>query len=492
MNISIPWIATGSVLHLMAFLLVCMHCLRYRREATSTLLWMFVAWSFPGLGPLLFLTFGIDRVSSRGQSKRIQNAILREARTAHEQSIPMAYWRGIPGLQAELENPVEQRLNRALDALGSDFPLLTGNQLHPLITGDEAYPAMLHAIRQAQNHIHLQCFIIRNDPLARNIFDALAEKARSGVSVRILYDRFGSTQAILTGFFRRYRHIPHFEIQGWTQVNPLRRRFQVNLRNHRKVLVVDGTHAFFGGINLADINLSTASRAAHRDYHFEAKGPIVQQLQYAFLQDWFFMSQTNVETLLQEKLFPAITSDGRIPARILQGGPASPGHAIEDMFFLLAEQACSQLLIVTPYFVPTASLLNALRAAALRGVRVSLILPRKNNHLAAGWAARALFEEMLAAGIRIFLRDPPFLHAKAMIVDARIVTIGSANWDLRSLRLNYETNVVLYDESTADALKAQILEDEQNSTELQESTWRRRPMWQRLLENACSLLSPVL
>ncbi len=492
MSFSLPWIATGSALHLLCFVLVCLHCLRNRREATSTLLWIFLSWSFPLLGPLLFLTIGVDRVTQRGQRKIERNAQLRKARDAREDTLPMAYWRGIPGFQASLPIEKDVLLDRAIDTLASDFPLLAGNQVEPLVTGNEAYPAMLQAIQRAQHHIHFQCFIIRNDATARMFFDALAAKARSGVSVRVLYDRFGSTQAILTGFFIRYRRIPHFEIQGWTQVNFLKRRFQINLRNHRKTLVVDGNVAFFGGVNLSEINVSSPKREAHRDYHFRAVGPIVQQFQYAFLQDWFYMAQTDPQSLLHEQFFPSAAPGGQTPARLILGGPSSSGHSIEDLFFLATGHACSQLLIVTPYLVPSAPLLSALRSAALRGVDVRLTLPRENNHFVAGWAARALFEELLSAGVRIFLRQKPFLHAKALVVDSRIVSIGTANWDIRSLRLNYETNVLLYDETFADSLKKYILEDESCGTELQLATWRNRPTWQRLLENTCSLLTPIL
>jgi len=495
MNFDIPWVAAGSALHLLAFLLVCLHCLQNRREeAASTLLWIFLAWSFPFFGPFLYVTLGVDRLTPRGTVKKNQNARFRAERAAREDALPLAYWHAVnaANIKATLASEPDVELNRAVDTLAPDFPLLAGNSVSPLITGDEAFPVMLAMIDQARHHIHLQSFIIRNDRTARAIFDRLAAKARDGVTVRVLYDRFGSTQATLTGFFRRYRRVPNMTILGWTQVNPLRRRFQMNLRNHRKVLIADGRCACFGGINISADNTTRHTRPPIRDYHFRICGPVVQQLQYAFLQDWFFMSGDDPAHLLHEACFPSIAREGTAPARIINSGPTSLLQTIADVFFMAIGRARSQILIVTPYFVPTPDLSRALRCAALRGVDVRLILPEKNNHFYAGWASHAHYEELLNAGVRIFHRRPPFMHAKAVLIDGHTAITGTANWDVRSLRLNYETNMIICDEGFSNALKRVILEDESLSEEITQALWRRRPAWHRLLENACSLLGPVL
>ncbi len=495
MNSNITWVATGSLLHLLAFLLVCLHCLQHRREeAASTLLWIFLAWSFPVFGPLLYVTLGVDRLTPRGAFKNSQNVRFRDERKAREDALPLAYWHAVhaDNIKAALAGSADIALNHAMDTLAPDYPLLAGNHITPLVTGDEAFPAMLELIDQARHHIHLQSFIIRNDRTARTLFDRLAGKAREGVTVRVIFDRFGSTQAVLTGFFRRYRRVPHMTIQGWTQVNPLKRRFQMNLRNHRKVLVVDGRCACFGGINISAANVTRHSRPPIRDYHFRVGGPVVQQLQYAFLQDWFFMSGEAVDNLLHESCFPSIAHEGTVPARVINSGPSSHLQTMADVFFMAIGRACSQILIVTPYFVPTPDLLRALRCAALRGVEVRLILPKKNNHFYAGWASHALYEGLLDAGVRIFHRQPPFLHAKAMLIDGQTAITGTANWDVRSLRLNYETGMVLCDEPFGNLLKQIILEDEALSDEITLPGWHRRPAWHRLIENACSLLAPVL
>lgn len=495
MNFNIPWVAGGSLLHILTFMLVCLHCLRNRREeSASTLLWIFLAWAFPILGPLLYVTIGIDRLTPRSELKRSHNEAFRRERDNREEALPLAYWHAVHAedIIAFLDCESDATLNRAINTLTPDYPLLAGNRLKALITGDEAFPEMMRLIDQATHHVHLQSFIIRNDKTSRALFNRLAFKAREGVTVRVLYDRFGSTHAGLTGFFRRYRNIPNMTVIGWTQVNPLKRRFQVNLRNHRKLLVVDGKMACFGGINLSDDNVTHPKAEPIRDYHFRADGPVVQQLQYAFLQDWFFMSDENPEAFLQESCFPSITHVGETAARVINSGPTSLLQTISDVFFMAIAHARKQILIVTPYFVPTPDLLRGLRCAALRGVDVRIILPAKNNHFYAGWASHAYYEGLLQAGVRLFHRTHPFLHAKALLVDSRLSIIGTANWDVRSLRLNYETSMMLYDPAFADTLKQVILEDLSASEEITLTAWRERPAWHRFIENACNLLSPVL
>ena len=494
MNFAAGWFATGSALHVLSFGLVCLHCLQRRREATSSILWIFVSWSFPVIGPILYLMVGVDRVPQMGFRKRSHDARLLAAREAHEEALPLSYWRavhsesvhGIPPTELDIE------LNHAIDAVAPEYPLLAGNMIGAHVTGDELYPRMIQAIDQATHHIHLQSFIIQNDNTGRAFMDRLATKAMSGVQVRLLYDRFGSTQAAFTGLFRRYRKVPNFMIAGWTQVSPLKRQFQINLRNHRKALVVDGERAFLGGINIHKENTTRTKGAAIRDYHFEMSGPVVQEVQYAFMKDWFYITNESPETLLQPVYFPSISVMGSALARLVCSGPTAELQTIADVFFTAIVRARKQILIVTPYFVPPYDILRALRSAAIRGVDVRIILPSRNNHIYAGWASRALYDELLQSGVRLFLRAPPFMHAKAMIIDDCVSIVGTANWDVRSLRLNYENNLSIHDEAFANLLKRIVLDDEAQSEEVTLSVWRERPSWHHLAENACSLMTPIL
>ena len=489
------WIGVEAILHITVFLLVVYSCLHTRREATSALLWIFVAWSFPLIGPLLYLFFGINRVPRKAWHKQqADNEFLTERLSRERESLPLVYWRAVhESLAAEPTDPAAQSLNNTLSPILSDYPLLSGNAIEPLVDGDDAYPRMLDAIRHAQHHVHLQTFIVWNDAIGREFLDLLAEKARQGVSVRFMFDSFGSMGAVLSPLFLRYRHVPNMQIVGWTQANLLKRLVQFNLRNHRKIMVVDGERAFMGGINLRQENLSRPGAPAIRDYHVAVRGPIVQELQYSFLRDWYFMTDDDPAVLLQQAHFPHLPAVGPAMVRVANSGPTPDGmEVIAQAFFECLVAARRQLFVVTPYFVPTHDILQALCSAARRGVDVRLIVPQTNNHLYAGLAGRSLYEDVLKAGGRIYQRHAPFMHAKALIVDDTLAMVGSANLDVRSLRLNYESNLIVYDPGYISALKQIVLNDQAHSNELDLATWQTRPTSHRLLENACYLLMPML
>ncbi|MBC8453716.1 cardiolipin synthase [PVC group bacterium] len=489
------WIASGWGLHILCFVLVTLHSLRSRREPSSSLVWIFLAWSIPFVGPLLYVSIGVDRVPDKGFKKHINDQLFLEEREAkEEEALPLAYWHAVhrKSVHGKAESELGRELNKAMDTILPEYPMLTGNDIQPLVTGDEAYPKMLEAIESAESHIHLQSFIIQNDKTGRRFMRALARKAIKGVKVRVLFDRFGSTQAFLTGLIWHYRKVPNMTVVGWTQANPLKRQFQLNLRNHRKTLIIDGKLAFTGGINLHRENITRRKKQPIRDYHFELQGPVVQELQYSFLRDWYFMTDENADELLKEENFPTIASAGKISARLLNSGPTSEKESITDIVFMAITQAHKQILMVTPYFVPPPDIIRALRSAALRGIDVRLITPAKNNHIYAGLAERSFYEDLLESGVRIFNRAPPFMHAKAMLIDNHCAIVGTANLDVRSLRLNYETNIVVYNEAFSDKMKRIVLDDEAQSEEVILAQWRIRPAWKRMAENLAFLLSPVL
>ncbi|QBG47277.1 cardiolipin synthase [Verrucomicrobia bacterium S94] len=488
------WVVFSTALHICAFIGVTLHALQRRRYASATVLWIFLAWSFPLIGPLLYLSFGIDRVSTKGLERQLTNQLLikkRDARLAEK--TPFRAWHlDYRTLSDAIENRMSRKLNHVIDAIIPEHPLLSSNAVFPLASGDAAYPLMLQAIRSAQHHIHMQSFIIHRDDTGRKLLEILKKKAEEGVKVRLLFDRFGSTHAYLSGMFRKYRKIPNFEICGWTQANPLKAQFQINLRNHRKNLVVDGRVAFFGGVNIASENLTSNGRKAIRDYHFKVEGPMVHELQFSFLSDWFFMTRESIDDLLHADLFPKIISCGNVNARLIDSGPSSEPGLLAEVFFNAIVEAQEQILIVSPYFVPSSDIIQAIRSAARRGVDVRIVLPKKNNHRYAGMAAKALYEDLLETGVRIFHRNPPFIHAKAMVIDTSVALVGTANIDIRSLELNYETTVLFEEQTAVTAIKRMIREDIDDSTEIKLNEWLKRPPLQKLGENLCSLMTPVL
>lgn len=489
-----PWLSWGAAFHVALFGLVTLHALRHRRRADSTMLWLFVTWSLPVIGALLYAAFGVDRVPrerwQRGVQRRVRMDGARDAAT--DDVLPEAYWRSMGRAAATPADEWARELDRPLAAMLENYPLLGGNRITPLLTGDEAFPKMLDAIREARHHVHLQSFIVGNDDVGREFMEAVAAKAREGVRVRVLYDRFGSSHALWGGLFRKYRKTPNLSIAGWTQSNLFRKQLHFNLRNHRKALIVDGRIGFMGGVNLNEVSRSGAGQPAIQDYHFRLLGPVVQELQYSFLRDWHVMTAEDPEQLLSAQHFRRLSEEGKALARVVNSGPSSDLRVAVDVFFNAVNSAREQVLIITPYFLPSEDLLRALRIAALRGVRVQLVVPEKSNHWYTTWAGRGTYEDLLEAGVRIYERPPPFMHAKAMVVDDRLGVVGSANWDFRSLYSNYETILTAYDPDFAATLKQMMSEDLHASREVEWPAFKNRPIHQRYLENACGLLSPLL
>ncbi len=482
-------------IQILCILGVTYNCLKHRRQSDSALLWMLITFVIPFGGAVLYLFLGIDRVAGEDLRKLSSNAqLMRKLQSLKSGEQLLKDWHRLyETARAEPANPFERDLNRAMNAAAPDNVLLGGNEIRVLETGDEAYPPMLEAMRHARHHIHLSSFIIAADSVGREFLKLAAEKAHAGVQVRILYDRFGSTKALWRGFFARYRGVPNLRILGYTHANVLKRQFAINLRNHRKILVVDGSQAFTGGTNLAADNITCRGRPPIRDYHFGLRGPAVHELQFTFMNDWYFISRENPEHLLMPEYYPIVPNTGHAMIRVLNGEPvAATSQVIADCLFMALIAARKQILAMTPYFVPTYDILHAFKAAALRGVEVKLIVPRINNHFYSGLAAHGLYEELLASGVRVFEREPPFAHSKALLVDDTLALVGSANLDVRSLRLNYETCLAVYDDVFVNQMKQRVLDDLARSTEVNLVQWRQRPFREQLKENAALLFTPVL
>lgn len=484
----------GGVFHVACFAAVALHCLTHRRDSRSTILWLFTAWAFPVFGPLGYAAFGISRVPRKAWRKRSRDSTFSAARSASErESHPLAYWRSLREARACPPPAAAALFDAALDRITPEHRLLGGNAVTLLEDGTETFPAMLEAIRGARHHIHILSYIIGADDVGRRLLDACAERARAGVKVRVMTDAFGSQPARLRGFFRRYRAVPGMRVVAFSLVNLLRQQVQINLRNHRKLFVVDGETAFTGGVNLHAGHMARPGRPAIRDYHFRIRGSLVNELQYTFLRDWYYMTDENPDELLGEAYFGRHPgAEGAVPARLVNSGPTSLEHSVEEVFFNAVAAARRDIVVATPYFVPTEPLLYALRMAAKRGVQIRLVVPAENNHRTVQYASRAFYAGLLEAGVRIYERRGPLLHAKAMVVDGLLAVFGSANLDVRSLRLNYESTVVAYDPELAGRLTAEMLADIAESGEIQLNAWLKRPWHWRILENACSLAEPIL
>lgn len=465
--------------------------LLHKDRPVSAVLWLAVVWTLPYAGALGYLSFGMDRVRRGAAERRASRALVEGRARMHPTFERHVMERSHFGLDDPHDHP-GAHIFRGTDPAVAQNPVLRGNRAELLVDGDEFYPAFLEAVEGAESSIHVQTFIFGRDRIGRRILDALTARAREGLEVRLLYDRFGSFWAHYLRFLEDARR-EGVRVKSISQANPLKGRFQVNLRNHRKIAVVDGRTAFMGGINFQDRHASdTADGPPIRDYHLRLRGPAVADLQFQFVQDWVFATGTDPDRLLDDRYFPDLEEPGSALVQVVPGGPELEGRGLSDAVFGAISAARRSLWIVTPYFVPDEPILQALRYAAMRGVDVRLVLPEESNHRYAEYAARALYGSLLQAGVRIFERGPPFLHGKALVADGVYVMMGSANLDYRSLYLNFETNVEVGDPDFAAEVRSQVEEEIRASREVELDRHRRRPLPRRLAERFCLLFQPML
>ena len=477
--------------HLALGLALTLDILLHKQRPVSAVLWLAVVWAFPYAGALAYLSIGVDRVTRGAAAREASKALVAQRAALHPTFERLAVDYVHPDFADAREYPA-QHIFRATDPAVQPNRVLRGNSVELLVDGDDFYPALLEAVSAAASSIHLQTFIFARDRIGRELLDLLSTRARAGIECRLLYDRFGSSYAHFSRFFEHARRAG-VQVHSITQANPLKGRFQVNLRNHRKIAVIDGRIGFVGGINIQDKNITTCAEGTPiHDYHVRLEGPAVSDLQFQFVEDWHFASGEPPERLLEPQYFPALEPKGDALVQIVPGGPDLRGHGLADAFFGAIVAAERSISIVTPYFVPDEIIVQALRYAALRGVAVTLVLPKRSNHWYTDLAARKLFGPLLKSGVRILERRPPFLHAKALVVDAVYAMLGSANLDVRSLHLNFETNLEVADNHFLKRLSEQVEAEIADSEEVDCARHEARTVLRRLSENFCYLFQPML
>jgi cardiolipin synthase A/B len=433
------------------------------------------------VGAFLYALFGVNRIRRRALSVRNQRERFRSelAAVGHESQ------------REGVESPAEMKdLSPVAGVISHTLsrPLLKGNRIQPLQNGEEAYPAMLLAIEKAQRSVTLATYIFDRDEVGESFVEALAAAVKRGIEVRVLIDATGCRYSFpsILGLLRR-RGIPHARFlpafMGWGF-------FSINLRNHRKLLVVDGCVGFTGGMNIR-LGHWVAKSPPHpvKDLHFRVEGPIVVQLQEVFAEDWFF---TTGEALLGSPWFAPVKAVGPVVARGLADGPDEDMDPLRWAILAAVSAAKSSVCIATPYFLPDAPIISALNLAAMRGVIVDIVLPEQNNLPFVHWASRAQWWQVLERGCRIWLTPGAFDHSKILLVDGRWTLLGSANWDPRSLRLNFEFNLECYDEGLAGRLQDWFTtkREESRSITLEEVDARSLPA--KLRDGAARLFSPYL
>lgn len=477
---AIAAIAAASAGALAVSLVASAHAVLQKRDLRAAMGWVAVIWLAPFFGAALYLVLGVNRIRRRA-------AALKEASPPPvSKRAPASPTRATLGEgHAHLDhlaNLVERVTAR---------PLLGGNRIEPLIDGDAAYPAMLAAIGAAERSIALATFIFDNDVVGRRFIDALASARERGVEVRVLIDAAGAryTRPSVVGALER-RGV---RVERFLPFRVMRQSRFFNLRNHRKLLIVDGRVGFTGGMNIRHGHL-IGDAPAHpvHDTHFRVAGPVLAQLSEVFVEDWAF---TCGETLAGDSWHAsAVAGDptGSTAARAIADGPD------EDLdkcrWTILGALGCAKrsVTIATPYFLPDATLITALNVAAMRGVAVDILIPSRVNIRVAEWACWAQLWQMLERGCRVWLTPEPFDHTKLMLVDDAWVMLGSANLDPRSLRLNFELNVECYDLALATEVGAHLAQKRAASRELTLAEVDARPLVVRLRDGIARLFMPYL
>lgn len=425
------------------------HAITTKREVRAAIGWVGLVWLVPFLGAALYAVAGVNRIRRRGG--RIRRKMHRLQPGSPLSPLALGTHLEGPPLDADrVERQEELERRRALAGLAhtsgevTGLPLTEGNHIEPLVDGDEAYPAMLKAIAAARRTIGLCTYIFDQDEAGRPFVEALAAARDRGVEVRVLLDAVGA----LYSRPRTPQVLSDLGVENATFLRsllPWRAPF-MNLRNHRKLLVVDGRIGFTGGLNIRAGCLRSAGQVGIQDLHFRLEGPVVAHLSEAFAGDWIFTAQERLEGA---DWFPELEPRGDIAARGISDGPDEDFEALRWTLLAALASAQRSIRIVTPYFLPDQALAGALNLAALRGVTVDIVIPEKNNLRLVGWAMMGQIRQVLKFGCRVWLSPPPFDHSKLMVVDGGWTLFGSANWDPRSLRLNFEFDVEAYDESFA-------------------------------------------
>lgn len=448
---------------------VTLHILLSKREVASAVGWIGLVWFAPILGATVYVVFGVNRVRRRARQLRPQD----DDPDGPSVSIPS-------GIGSDLD-----LLGRGISRI-TGRPLLEGTSVQAYHNGDDAYPPMLAAIAEAQDSIGLSSYIFRDDQWGGRFIDALAAAARRGVAVRVLIDGIGGGWLQSPAYHRLRREgVPAARFMH----SPLPWRMPfINLRNHKKILVVDGVTGFTGGMNIADENVvATQPREPVQDMHFRIDGPVVGQLVEAFAQDWEFVTG---EDLDGKAWFPAMSACAGAAARVIDSGPDEDIEKVEFAVLQAVSCARASLMVMTPYFLPDERLITALSLAAMRGVSVDLVIPERSNHRLVDWATRANIGPLLSDGVRIWRSPPPFNHAKLMVADGEWCLIGSSNWDIRSFRLNFELCMEIYDGDLAAALTD--LMQRSRGLPLTQADLNARRLPVRIRDAAARLMLPYL
>ena len=470
------WLNIIYVVYKIIVILAVIHVILDNRQPAKTMAWTMVIYFVPVVGIVFYLFFGINTRKERYVSDRSMNQLTKRSMLefAEQQDLQLP----------EKHKPlIDLFINQNLSLPFKD------NQVDILTDGYQFIHHLLADIRLAQNHIHIDMYIIADDALGELIADALIDKAHEGIEVRLIYDDVGCWN-VKHRFFERMRE-EGIEVRSFMPVRFPSFTSKVNYRNHRKIIVIDGKVGFIGGMNIALRYVQGTGKQSWRDTMLRVRGGAVYALQRSFLMDWYFVDRT---LLSDRKYYPNNISgeSNNCLAQVVTSAPVTPYPEIMQGYVRIITGAKNYLYLETPYFLPNESVLFALKTAAMAGVDVRVICPRQSDAKFVEWASRSYLREVMEAGVKVMLYETGFLHSKLMVCDDMVSTCGSTNVDFRSFDNNFEANIFFYDQDLALRIKDVFLEDETQSVLLKDTPeWTNRKILTRLWESLTRMLSPL-
>jgi cardiolipin synthase len=483
----VNWLLLAEVLYGIVIILVCLRIVYDTSSTSKTLAYLLLTIFLPFGGAILYFVIGTNYRKRKLYSKKIYK----------DEELMLAVKTRIFKKSAEVWENVQPEFKRYKKLfnllLNSNWSSISSsNTVEILVNGEQTFPAILKALREAKNHIHIEYYIFDDDVIGNEIKNVLVEKAREGIEVRFIYDDFGSRSI-------RKNVVPELIAAG-VKAYPFYKIFfmalanRLNYRNHRKIIIIDGYIGFTGGINVSDRYINKAGYGGGlywRDTHVKISGPGVNYLQYLFICDWNFCTEEELAPD-QDYFYTAEDEYDGALVQIAASGPDSDNPTIMFSLIKAIGLAETEILITTPYFIPGETLLNALTVAALSGVKVKLLVPERSDSKMVDFAARSYYGNLLHAGVEIYQYTKGFIHSKTMVCDGMLSVIGTANMDNRSFELNFEVNSIIYDEKIGRQLSYIFYEDIKSARRIEAEKWYKRTFFKELPEKLARLFSPLL
>lgn len=470
-----------------AFVFILYTIVRVIMETTSSakaLGYVLLCIALPVVGSLIYFSFGVNYRNRKLFSKKLN------ADKTPSLSRLKAIQNNSAALFEESKKALQQNKDMFKLLFEESHAPLSANQLKLLVNGESKFPLLLEDLKNATQFIHIEYYIYEDDLIGKQVQQLLIQKALQGVKVRFIYDDFGS-HSLKKEFINKLKDsgvevYPFFKL--WIPLAANR----INYRNHRKVIIVDGKIGYLGGINISDRYINNNPKQLFwRDTHLRIEGLAVGSLQYHFLADWNFCSNQNIE--ITPELFPDVPiakNDGLV--QIVASGPDYPNATIMLSYFTAIVNANEKVYITTPYFIPNSSIINALKKAALSGKDVRLLVPKKSDSRIVSLASESFYQELMECGVKIYLYQKGFIHAKTIIADSNLSIVATANIDFRSFELNFEMAAVIYSTDFCKELTDVFLADLKESRELDLNIWMQRSKWKFFKERVCRLFSALL